>query len=159
MNNKILVEIEIPSIEKRYDVFIPINKKVGTIKILLEQALIELTDKAYQVAEDTNFYSKEDGEMCCFVEINPYLLKTRTGSTRKVNALPSRGRIMQGDTLELKHMRTCSPSILWIISVRYRELNAMFSSLPWKPTSISSCTSPRSALAVISMGISGFRCR
>ena len=63
MNNKILVEIEIPSIEKRDDVFIPINKKVGTIKILLEQALIELTDKAYQVAEDTNFYSKEDGEM------------------------------------------------------------------------------------------------
>ena len=63
MNNKILIEIEIPSIEKRYDVFIPINKKVGTIKKLLEQALIELTDKAYQITEDANFYSKEDGEM------------------------------------------------------------------------------------------------
>ena len=63
MNNKILIEIEIPSIEKKYDVFIPINKKVGTIKRLLEQALIELTDKAYQITEDANFYSKEDGEM------------------------------------------------------------------------------------------------
>lgn len=63
MNNKILIEIEIPSIEKRYDVFIPINKKVGTIKKLLEQALIELTDKAYQITEDSNLYSKEDGEM------------------------------------------------------------------------------------------------
>ena len=47
MNNKILIEVEIPLIEKKYDVFIPINKKVGTIKLLLEQALVELTDKAY----------------------------------------------------------------------------------------------------------------
>lgn len=63
MNNKILIEIEIPSIEKKYDVFIPINKKVGTIKKLLEQALIELSDRAYQITEDSNFYSKENGEM------------------------------------------------------------------------------------------------
>ena len=41
MNNKILIEIEIPSIEKRYDVFIPINKKVGTIKRLLEGGSLE----------------------------------------------------------------------------------------------------------------------
>ena len=27
--NKILIELEIPSIEKKYDLFIPINKKVG----------------------------------------------------------------------------------------------------------------------------------
>ena len=59
--NKILIEIEIPLIEKEYDVFIPINKKVGTIKKLIEKALIELTDGAYVMAEDTNFYSKENG--------------------------------------------------------------------------------------------------
>ena len=38
--------------------------------------------------------------------------KIRTGRTRKVNSLPSMGRIMQGETLELKHMRMRSPSIL-----------------------------------------------
>ncbi len=63
MNNKILIEIEIPSIEKKYDVFIPINKKIGTVKKLLEQALVELSDKAYEPVEDTNLYSKENGEM------------------------------------------------------------------------------------------------
>ena len=31
-NNKILIELEIPLIEKKYDLFIPINKKIGTIK-------------------------------------------------------------------------------------------------------------------------------
>ncbi len=59
--NKILIELEIPIIEKKYDLFIPINKKVGTIKSLIERALIELTDGAYIIKSDTNFYSKENG--------------------------------------------------------------------------------------------------
>lgn len=61
--NKILIELEIPLIEKKYDLFIPINKKVGTIKSLIEDALIELTDNAYIPKEDYNFYSKETGEV------------------------------------------------------------------------------------------------
>ena len=61
MKNKILIELEIPLIEKKYDLFIPINKKVGTIKRLIEQALIELTEGAYYMAEDTNLYNKDSG--------------------------------------------------------------------------------------------------
>lgn len=63
MNNKILVELEIPLIEKKYDLFIPINKKIGTIKTLIENVLVELTDEAYVPKNDTNFYSKETGEI------------------------------------------------------------------------------------------------
>ena len=59
--NKILIELEIPLIEKKYDLFIPINKKVGTIKSLIEEALIELTEDAYKIKESTNLYSKETG--------------------------------------------------------------------------------------------------
>ena len=59
--NKVLIQLEVPLIEKKYDLFIPINKKVGTIKRLIEEALVELSDGAYIVAEDTNLYSKEDG--------------------------------------------------------------------------------------------------
>ncbi len=62
-NNKILIELEIPLIEVKYDMFIPINKKVGTIKTLIENSLIELTDKAYIPRQDTNLYSKETGEI------------------------------------------------------------------------------------------------
>ena len=61
MNNKILVELDIPLIETKYDLFIPINKKVGTIKRLIEEALLELTDNAYIISDDTNLYSKETG--------------------------------------------------------------------------------------------------
>jgi alanyl-tRNA synthetase len=62
-NNKILIELDIPLIEQSYDLFIPINKKVGTIKTLVESGLIELTDKAYVIKDSTNFYSKETGQI------------------------------------------------------------------------------------------------
>lgn len=59
--NKILIELEIPLIEKKYDLFVPINKKVGTIKKLIEESLVEITENAYQITENTNFYSKDTG--------------------------------------------------------------------------------------------------
>ena len=61
--NKILIELEIPLLEKKYDLFIPINKKIGTIKKLIENSLKELADSDYVIREDTNFYSKETGEI------------------------------------------------------------------------------------------------
>ncbi len=61
--NKILVELYIPLIEKNYDLYIPINKKVGTVKKLIEEGLLDLTDHDYIIKEDSNFYSKETGEI------------------------------------------------------------------------------------------------
>lgn len=61
--NKILVELSVPSIEKSYDIFIPINKKVGTMKSLIEEALVDLTGNAYIIKKDTNLYSQETGQI------------------------------------------------------------------------------------------------
>lgn len=61
--NKILIELYIPVIEKNYDLYIPINKKIGTIKKLIEDGLVDLTDNAYIIKESTNFFSKETGEI------------------------------------------------------------------------------------------------
>ena len=61
--NKILIELYIPLIEKNYDLYIPINKKIGTIKKLIEEGLIDLTDHDYIIKEESNFYSKETGEV------------------------------------------------------------------------------------------------
>lgn len=63
MNNKILIELEIPLIEKKYDLYIPINKKIGTVKTLIEDELIELTDYAYVKKDSTNLFSKDSGEI------------------------------------------------------------------------------------------------
>ena len=61
MKNKILIELEVPLIEKKYDLFIPINKKVGTIKSLIEDELVQLTENSYKKEESTNLFSKETG--------------------------------------------------------------------------------------------------
>ena len=61
--NKILIELEIPLIENSYDLYIPINKRIGTVKKLIEEALIELTDGAYEMKPETNFYRKETGQI------------------------------------------------------------------------------------------------
>lgn len=61
--NKILIELEIPLLEKNFDLFIPINKKIGTIKRLIEDSLKDLTDNEYEIREDTNLYSKDTGEI------------------------------------------------------------------------------------------------
>ena len=62
-NNKILIEIYLPTFEKRYDVFIPINKRVGTIKQLIEKLLIEMSDITYKITEGTNHHSKDTGNI------------------------------------------------------------------------------------------------
>lgn len=61
--NKILIELEIPLIEKKYDLFIPINKKIGTIKKLIENSINSLIDNDYEIREDANLYSKDTGEI------------------------------------------------------------------------------------------------
>ena len=44
MKNKVLVSLSIPEIDKKFDVYLPINKKIGNIINLLNKSIYELTD-------------------------------------------------------------------------------------------------------------------
>ena len=59
--NKILIELSVPYIEENYNVFIPVNKKVGTIKKYILQSIAEMTDN--HIFEETifNLYDGESG--------------------------------------------------------------------------------------------------
>lgn len=72
-NNKILLEVYIPSIEKEYDIFVPVNKKIGTIKKMIEAGIKDLTDDVYSISDDTNLYSKDTGNM---YDVNVSLIDT-----------------------------------------------------------------------------------
>ena len=61
-NNKILIQLYIPLIEEEYDIFIPINKRIGTIKQLIEKNMSEQSN-GYIIKDDTNLYSKETGQV------------------------------------------------------------------------------------------------
>ena len=42
MNNKVLVELIVPEIDRKFSVFLPINKKIGNIILLLNRAINEI---------------------------------------------------------------------------------------------------------------------
>ncbi len=58
--NKILIELYLPEYEREYDIFIPINKRIGTIKSIIEKSLEEMI--GYEIKDDSNFYSKDTGK-------------------------------------------------------------------------------------------------
>jgi len=47
MNNKVCVELKVPMIEAKYDLFIPVNKKTIEIIFLLNKAINEMTDNNF----------------------------------------------------------------------------------------------------------------
>lgn len=56
-NNKILVNLTVPEINKNYDIMLPINKKVGNIIILLNKAINELSDGTYPLSKGNLLYN------------------------------------------------------------------------------------------------------
>ena len=68
MKNKILVQLLVPDIEEKYDVFIPINKKIGNIILLLAKSVRELDDNE-QIKDTSCLYNRDTG-----VKYNPDLL-------------------------------------------------------------------------------------
>ncbi len=71
--NKLLISVEVPSIEQNFDLFIPINKKIGTIKKCIIKSIHELSggilnEKEYSffdvdtgVKYGNNVYVKDSG--------------------------------------------------------------------------------------------------
>lgn len=63
MNDKVDVEITVPEIEKKYDLFLPVNKKMGTIVKLLNKTINEDTDGEFPISETCTLYNAEMLEM------------------------------------------------------------------------------------------------
>ena len=64
MNNKILVQILIPEIDEVYDLFIPINIRIGMVIKLLNESLSEVSNGLYVVKNNRKIYNT--------VDANPY---------------------------------------------------------------------------------------
>ncbi len=62
MKNKVLVELVVPDIEKKYDVFIPVSKKIGNVIVLLNKAIADLNNGLYQGSNLTSLYNKNTSQ-------------------------------------------------------------------------------------------------
>ena len=59
MKNKVLVEVIVPEIEAVYDIYIPINKRIGNIIMLLNKTVSELTNGCFVGTNYTALYNKD----------------------------------------------------------------------------------------------------
>ncbi len=57
MENKVLVEIFIPAIDKSLDLYIPLNKRIGNVITLINKALKEIDD-AYNLPPSMVLYNR-----------------------------------------------------------------------------------------------------
>lgn len=57
MENKVIVEIIVPEISQTFDVYLPINKKIGNIIILLNRAINELTGNCFPIGPNKVLYN------------------------------------------------------------------------------------------------------
>lgn len=62
MNNKVLINLYIPFIEKKYEVFLPVNKKIGEITYLIGNALNEITGGYYIYKKNERLYNRQNGK-------------------------------------------------------------------------------------------------
>ena len=63
MKNKVLVQVLIPNMEISYDVYIPINRKIGNIIGLLNKSIYEMTNGMYEGNDSTALYDYNTGDI------------------------------------------------------------------------------------------------
>ena len=61
MKDKILIKLAVPEIEEEYDIYIPINKKIGNVIKLLNKAVFELSNGLYVGSTKNFLYDSETG--------------------------------------------------------------------------------------------------
>lgn len=60
--NKVLVKLYVPAIEKEYDIWLPINKKIYKIVGLLEKSVNELCGGYYTPSKTPMLYDKSSAK-------------------------------------------------------------------------------------------------
>lgn len=63
MKNKVLVSLIVPEIDQSYDIYLPINKKIGNIINLLNKAIYELTDGELELSHTNKLYNMATKEL------------------------------------------------------------------------------------------------
>ncbi len=62
MNSKVFVVVSVPMIEKEFDLYIPITKKVGTVKDLIIKMVEEQSDFVFLNDGCKSLYDKVTGD-------------------------------------------------------------------------------------------------
>ena len=62
MMNKVLVRLYVPALEKQYDAWIPLNRRIYNVTELLTKAVDDFSDGCYKPHSKPVLYNKLTGE-------------------------------------------------------------------------------------------------
>lgn len=87
MENKILIKLIIPEIGKEYDIFVPINRKVGNIIILFNKLFSDEINNIISINNFTELYDGDSGER---LEIDTILKNTKIRNNSRLILLSNK---------------------------------------------------------------------
>ena len=73
MKNKVLVKLRVPEMDQEFDIYLPVNKKIGNIIILLNKAINEITNDNFKISTTNTLYNCFTGER---YKVDSLLLET-----------------------------------------------------------------------------------
>ena len=62
MTNKVLVTVNVPSLEIKLDMFIPVNKRIHSVIDMMKRSLFELSSGSFPVNKKYILYNAETGK-------------------------------------------------------------------------------------------------
>lgn len=63
IENKVLVSVNVPSLEKVFDVYIPVNRKIYSVINMLKATLFELSQGSFSITNNYILYDGLSGNM------------------------------------------------------------------------------------------------
>ena len=63
MNNKVLISVEVPSLETSYDIFIPVNRRVHNVIELIKKVCFDLSLREFEMEKQYALYDAVTGNI------------------------------------------------------------------------------------------------
>lgn len=62
IENKVLVSVNVPMLEKKYDIYFPVNRKISNVIKMIKSSLVQLSQGSFDIGKDYVLYNQENGE-------------------------------------------------------------------------------------------------
>lgn len=62
IENKVLVSVNVPMLEKKYDIYFPVNRKISNVIKMIKSSLYGLSQGSFDMDKDYVLYNKDNGE-------------------------------------------------------------------------------------------------
>lgn len=62
MTNKVLVTINVPSLEIKVDMFVPVNKKIYSVISMMKKSLFQLSEGSFSLNKSYVLYNEKTGK-------------------------------------------------------------------------------------------------